>query len=207
MPRMRVHLDNADDAAAPAVEGLIRAHYDDFNTRRLDAAATRFHPEARIEHVTGQVEYGPDGFRRLAHQWLTAFPDVRVTVQQIRPQGGGMYDVNLTATGTHVGTLALGAWSFRASRGAVSIAARELLHVEHGLFRLASLTFDLQDLVRQLAVVDTAKLQEHITRLHQLGERLAAEPDPTRQRELIERLGSQLDAARHIVRPYFRPTR
>lgn len=84
-------------------EALIRAHYEDFNTRRLQAAAARFHAEARIENITGQVACGADGFLLL-----------------------------------------------------------------------------------------------------QLGEYLAAENDPAKQRELVERMGQQLDAARHVVRPYFR---
>ena len=200
-----MHLDNrADDPTGRAAADLICAHYNDFNARRLDAAAGRFQADARIEHGNGQVEYGPKGFCLLARQWLTAFPDGRVNVQDIRPQGGNMYDVALVATGTHSGPFALGASSFRPSHVAVRLPARELFQVEDGQFRLASLTFDLHDLVRQLATVDTAILQEHVARIGQLGQQLAAETDPTRQRELIDRLGRQLDAARHVVRPYFR---
>ena len=196
--------DRPGDPAARAVADLICAHYDDFNGRRLDAAAARFQADARIEHASGEVEHGPEGFRLLARQWLTAFPDGRLSVGDIRSQGGNMYEVDVVATGTHSGPLLLGAWSFRPSQVVVRLPARELFHVEAGQFRLASLAFDLQDLVRQLATVDTAKLQEHIARIGQLGELLAAETDATRQRELIDRLGRQFDAARHLVRPYFR---
>ena len=187
-----------------AAEAVIRAHYDDFNARRLDAAAARFHPDARIEHITGQVESGPDGFRLLARQWVTAFPDVQVAVQSIRSLGSGMYDAEMMAEGTHTGTLTFGSWEFRASHVLVRIPARELFHIEEGRFRLASLSFDLQDLVRQLGAVDVARLLEYIARIHQLGQQLAAENEPARQRELIEGVGRQLDAARNVVRPYFR---
>jgi len=197
--------DRREDPAAGAVADLICAHYDDFNSRRLDTAAARFHADSRIEHGSGQVEYGPEGFSLLARQWLTAFPDARVIVRDIRSQGGNMYDVDVEATGTHSGPLVLGAWSFRPSQVAVRLPARELFQVEDGQFRLASMTFDLQDLVRQLATVDTAKLQQHIAHIGRLGELLAAETDANRQRELLDRLGGQLDAARHVVRPYFRP--
>ena len=193
-----------DDSNGRAAADLIRAHYDDFNGRRLDAAAGRFQANARIEHGSGQVAYGPGGFCLLTRQWLTAFPDGRVAVQDILPQGGNMYEVALVATGTQSGPLALGSWSFRPSQVAVRLPARELFQVEEGQFRLASLTFDLHDLVRQLATVDTAVLQEHVARIGQLGQQLAAETDPTRRRELIDQLGRQLDAARHVVRPYFR---
>jgi SnoaL-like polyketide cyclase len=196
--------DRPDDRAARAVENLIRAHYDDVNGRRLDRAAARFHPDARIEDVTGQVQCGPAGFSLLAHRWLTAFPNGTLTVQEIAPQGRNMYDVDLIAEGTHAGTLALGPWTFRPSHVAVQLRARELFHVEDGQIRLASLTFDLQDLVSQLTTVDTARLLAHLARIQQLGEQLAAESDATRQRELIDRIGMQLDAARHEVRPHFR---
>ena len=185
-------------------EALIRTHYDDFNARRLEVAAARFHPTARIENIAGQAGHGADGFLLLAQQWLSAFPDGRVLLESVRPRGAGMYDAELVAEGTHSGTLALGSWSFRPSNVHVRFPARELFQIEAGQFRLASLSFDLQDLVRQLAAVDTRKLLEHVARIHQLGEYLSSAEDPTRQRELIDRLGSQLDSARHVVRPYFR---
>jgi hypothetical protein len=83
----------------------------------------------------------------------------------------------------------LGRWSFRPSKVHVRIPARELFQIEDGQFRLASLSYDLQDLVRQLATVEIGKLLEYVARIHQLGECLAAEHDPTKQRELIDRMG------------------
>ena len=185
-------------------EALIRAHYEDFNVRRLQAAALRFHPDARIENITGQAACGPDGFVLLAQQWLTAFPDGRLLVDSIRPRGAGLYDAELVAEGTHSGMLAFGSWSFRPSNVRVRSPARELFQIEGEQFRLASLSFDLQDLVRQLSAVDTRTLLEHVARIRQLGEWIEAAEDPTKQRDLIDRLGRQLDAARHVVRPYFR---
>ena len=185
-------------------QALIRAHYDDFNGRRLQAASARFHPDARIENITGQVACGADGFLVLADHWLTAFPDARLVIESIRPRGGGMYDAEILAEGTHSGMLSFGSWSFKPSNVHVRIPARELFQIEGSQFRLASLSFDLQDLVRQLATVDTAKLLEHLAHIRQLGDCLSAQKDPIKQRELIDRLGRHLDDARHAVRPYFR---
>jgi hypothetical protein len=192
------------DPRIDTAEALVRAHYEDFNTRRLQVAAARFQTDARIENITGQTACGPEGFVLLAQQWLTAFPDGRFLVESVRPRGASMYDAELIADGTHSGILAFGSWSFRPSNVHVQIPARELFQIEGGQFRLASLSFDLQDLVRQLAAVDTKKLRDHLTRIRQLGESIEGAEDPTKQRELIDRLGRQLDAARHIVRPYFR---
>jgi hypothetical protein len=197
--------NSAATRPSDAAEDLIRAHYDDFNHRRLDAAARRFHPDARLEHVTGRLECGPNAYREFAERWLTAFPDGRLMVQSIRPRGPGLYDVDLIATGTHAGTLTFASWIFRPTNVEVRLSARELVQIDHGQFQFASLCFDLQDLVRQLATVDTSTLLQHITRIQQLGEQLtAATGNAARQRELLDRLGRQLDEARHVVRPYFR---
>ena len=201
---MRIERDSAADTASVPAEDLIRAHYDDFNQRRLDAAALRFHADARIEHITGQTEHGPGGFLVLARQWLTAFPDGQLRVERIRAERPGMYDVDLVASGTHIGTLAFGSWVFRPSNVAVRLPARELFHIDDGAIRFASLSFDLHGLVRQLARIDTAKVLQYTARIHQLGEELGRATDPARRRDIIDRLGTELDEARQIVRPYFR---
>jgi predicted ester cyclase len=196
-------LDSARSQPTGSAEDLIRAHYEDFNERRVEAAAARFHPDARLEHVTGRLERGPDAYREFAGRWLTAFPDSRLRVERIRRRGPGLYDVDLIAVGTHLGTLTFASWIFRATGVRVRLPARELIQIEDGQFQFASLCFDLQDLVRQLASIDVTTLLQHLRRIQQLGEQLTA-ANPARQRELLERLGQQLDEARHVVRPYFR---
>ena len=194
-----VTLDDRDPA-----EDLIRAYYADFNVRRLEGAAARFHPDARIEHITGHSEQGPNGFLVLARLWLTAFPDGRLTVNAVRSCGRDMYDVDLIATGTHTGTLAFASWMFRPTHRTVSLHAREFVQIENGLFRFASLSFDLQDLVRQLTTIDKDRLLQHAALIQELAAQLREQDDTARQRDLIERLGRQLDAARQVARPYFR---
>ena len=201
---MAIAADSAR-AIAGADGDLIWGHFADFNARRLEEAARRFHPDAPLEHVTGCVAYGPDGYRLFATQWLDAFPDAALTVEAIQRRSTGLYDVDLVATGTHRGTLVLGSWVLRPTNFAIRLPARQLLQVQDGLFRFATLSFDLQNLVRQLATVDVAKLLQHVARIQQLGEQLAAaQQDPPRQRELIDRLGAQIDGARHVVRPFYR---
>ena len=193
------------DGATDSPESLIRGYYEAFNDRRIDEAAGRFDEGARLEHVTGRAERGPDGYRHFAERWLDAFPDALLNVDAIRQTGPQMYDVDLVATGTHTGTLSFGAWVFRPTTLPFSLSARELFQIEHGRFQFAALTFDLQELVRQLAIVDVAKLSQHLARIQQLAEQLAASKGtPARQRELIDRLGGELDEARRAVRPYFR---
>lgn len=201
---MRAAPDGAVGSGAAATEALIRGHYELFNQRRLEEAARAFDPEARIEDVTGRVERGPDGYLRFAAAWLEAFPDAKIAVQSIQPRASRLFDVDFFVSATHTGTLALGASRLRPSGARLEMRARELFEVQDGLFHLASVTFDLQDLVRQLAPVDTTALLQHVDRIHQLGQQLSAKNDPARQRELLDRLGRQLDQARQLVRPHFR---
>jgi hypothetical protein len=197
--------DRLGHAAPGSPEDLIRAHYDDLNSRRLEVAAGRFHPDARLEHITGRIERGPDGFRAFAERWLAAFPDALFSVECIRPRTAVLYDVDLRATGTHRGTLEFYSWTFRPTDVQLRLSARELLHVEGGQILFASLSYDVQDLVRELASVEPQKLLHHLARLKQLGEQLAqAGSNAARQRDVIEQIGRELDIARHVVRPYFR---
>jgi transcription elongation GreA/GreB family factor len=67
------------------------------------------------------------------------------------------------------------------------------------------LSFDLQQMIDQLTRVDSPRLLKHLEQLRSLGAHLAAaEDDASRTRELLDRIGRELDAARHIVRPYYR---
>lgn len=199
-----MHPRRDDSTGEGADASLIAQHYADFNARRIDRAASQFHENAAQEHVAGQVEHGPEGYRRFAERWLDAFPDGTLTVKNVQCRDAGLYDVDLLATGTHTGVLAYGTWMFRPTNLKVRLQARQLLQIQGGLIHFSTLSFDVQDLVRQLAPVDTAKLARHLAHIQQLGEQIAVAPTPARQRELIERLGVELDAARHVVRPYFR---
>ncbi len=188
---------------ADAAQSLIRQHYADFNARGIERAASRFDPDAAHD-IAGRVERGPEGYRQFAAWWLAAFPDATFTVRDIQARESDLYDIELLAEGTHNGTLAYGAWKFRPTHLEVRLHARQLFQIADGLIRFSTLSFDVQDLVRQLTAVDMPKLMGHLARIQELREQLASASTPAMQRELIDRLGTQLDAARHIVRPYFR---
>lgn len=98
---MLIQSDNAPSDGLDPTEDLIRAHYCDFNERRIDIAAARFSSAAVIEHVTGRAEQGPEGYCEFARRWLEAFPDATLSVKGVCQRGDSMYDVDLIATGTH----------------------------------------------------------------------------------------------------------
>ncbi|HEX5475607.1 MAG TPA: ester cyclase [Vicinamibacterales bacterium] len=184
---------------------LLRRYYAAFNDRRLDEAASLFTADAVVEHFPGSGgARGPDGYRAAADTWLRGFPDLHVTIERVSTSRPHMHEVDLVATGTHTGPFELAGRRFRPLGVKASLHLRELLEVGDGRFTFASVSFDLQDLVHQLTRIDVSALVDHIHRIHDLGDQLAASADDApRRTRVLDRLGLELDAARRVIRPYF----
>ena len=82
---------------------------------------------------------------------------------------------------------------------------RQMIEIDGDRITFSSLSFDVQDIVRQLVSVDVPALLKRLEKLRDLEARLAAvrADDTTTRRAVLDRLGTELDAARRIVRPYF----
>jgi hypothetical protein len=187
-------------------EALIRLYYTHFNDRRLVDAASLIAADAVLEQVlTGPQQAGPAGYLEFANQWLRAFPDAVFTIENISSADSDTYNVDLLSTGKHHGTLAVGGFVFRPHGADAHLRLRELLQIREGAITYSTLSFDLQDIIRQLVRVDSAALLGRLMRIRTLAEELGmAQVDEERSRELVQRIGLELDAARHLVRPYFK---
>jgi hypothetical protein len=187
-------------------DAIIRQYYASFNERRLSDAAALFTDDAVLEQVPRQqLQRGGAGYLQYVNAWLTAFPDAVLTVQRVTSRDDLTHEVSLEATGTHRGALDLGGWVFKSTGARANLALRELLEIRAGKIAFCSLTFDLHQMVEQLARVDCASLLTHIDRIRQLGDQLRdVQGDANRTKEVIDRIGRELDAARHVVRPYFK---
>jgi hypothetical protein len=188
-------------------EAVVRRLYTAFNARRLDEAAGLFRDEAVLEHIPfGRQQRGPEGYREFAGMWLHAFPDAAVEVERVSFRGGRRCEVDLRVSGTHRGALDLGGYGhFKPSGAAGEMRMRQMVEVDDGRISFSSLSFDVQAIVQQLVSVDVPALQKRLEKLRDLEVRLAAVPAediPTR-RAVLDRIGTELDAARRIVRPYF----
>ncbi|HET7699089.1 MAG TPA: ester cyclase [Vicinamibacterales bacterium] len=187
-------------------EALIRLYYTHFNTRRLEDAASLIAPHAALEQLlTGPQQPGPRGYLEFAKLWLHAFPDAVFTIENISSADGATYNVDLLSSGKHRGTLGVGGLVFRPHGADARLRLRELLQIRQGAIVASTLSFDLQDIIRQLVHVDSAALLSRLTRIFALAEELKlAQTHEERSRELVQRIGFELDAARHVVRPYFK---
>ena len=188
-------------------EALVRRLYTSFNARELAQAASLFAEEALLEHAaTGRQQRGSTGYLAFAKMWIGAFPDAVLAVERVTQRSPTTVEVELRATGTHEGPLDLGGYGlFKPSGTKGTLRLRQILEIRDGKFVYSALSFDVQDIVQQLVVVSVPRLLEQLKRIQALGGRLAETPDDQviERRSLVDRLGTELDAARRIVRPYF----
>jgi SnoaL-like polyketide cyclase len=191
-------------SATPARD-LIDRFYAHFNGRQHADAAALFLTDAIFEHAPVRAG-GKEGYLAFAESWCAAFPDGRLTIEDRHDVGNDRTEVALSATGTHLGPLDLGGCGiFRPTGTETTLPVRQLFDVEGDGIAFSSLSFDLQEIVQQLVTVDVARLLDHLRRLQLLGARLAdvATADILERRNLLDRVGRELDLARHVVRPYF----
>ena len=188
-------------------EALIRRLYALFNARELEQAAALFTDDALLEHAaTGRQQRGGAGYLDFARMWVGAFPDAVLTVEAITPRSPTSIEVDLLASGTHEGPLDLGGYGlFKPSGTRGNIRLRQILELRDGRIAYSALSFDVHDIVQQLVAVSVPKLLDQLKRVQQLGGRLeqTSADKVIERRSLIDRLGTELDAARRIVRPYF----
>ena len=187
---------------------LIERLYRLFNARELEEAAALFADDALLEYgaARGCQQRGGAGYLEFARKWIGAFPDAVLTIEGITPRNQTTIEVDLLATGTHQGPLDLGGYGlFKPSGTMANLRLRQIVELEDSRLAYSALSYDVQDIVQQLTVVSVPKLLEHLKRVQHLGERLAqtSAEQVVERRSIIDRLGTEIDAARRIVRPYF----
>ena len=91
-------------AARPDAD-VVRALYDAFNRRDVDAWLACFAPDATWHEIpSGEVFDFPDGVRAYFERFATAFPDGRCTDIRVRA-GEGFVVGEFTGSGTNTGPL------------------------------------------------------------------------------------------------------
>ena len=187
-----------------AMDSLIEQYYVRFNDRRLDDAAALLAEDVVLEHVFFGDGTGRAGYRHIAASWLAAFPNLAFTLEHVERRSETIREAFLLATGTHRGVLHFSNYRFEPTQANVSLHVRELLDIQDEKIVAAAATVDFNDVLSQLAMPDYADLRDRLRRISVLSEELtAANGDGCRQREVITRLGNELDAARRAVRPHF----
>jgi hypothetical protein len=190
--------------ASDAPDAVVRCYYGHLNAHRVAEAAALFADAAVVQHLLFEPLTGPAGLTLFVSRWLEAFPDAQMHINTIESRTQSMCEVDVTATGTHRGLLEMGAYRFRPSGATTPIHMRHLFEVREGRIVFSGLSFDLHDFVQHLVPVNLPALQQHLDRIRQLADELyGLEGDPRQLRELLGRLGIELDGARRVLRPYY----
>jgi len=172
--------------------------------RRVADAAALIADDAVLELTPGHRVVGGGGYTRFAESWIAAFPNARFCVDRIEHRGGALAEVYLLATGTHRGVLDFAPYRFSPSGVDAALHIRDLLEIHAGKITASVLTIDLNDLIRQFSVIDFEELGKRLEAIRVLAGELALEMrDPVRRRDVANRLGPELDAARRALRPHF----
>lgn len=135
--------DNAD---------LARQLYEAWNNRDFDFAPEHSTPDATITVVgSGQVFHGAEGGRQFGEGWAQAFPDGRVTVDNVISQGDSVV-VEYTGRGTHTGTLSTPAGDIPATGRSVTLQFLDVLEFDGDLVRAQRTYFDTGSMMAQLGI-------------------------------------------------------
>jgi hypothetical protein len=185
---------------------IIRYYYDALNERRFADAARLFADDSRFSWVPfRETQAGQAGFREFIDRWGSAFPNAQFRIAHVEQPAEWTCDVDLVASGTHIGSLDAGIYQFKPTSHNVAIPMRQRFEFD-GRERITytSVSMNVQELIAQLSALDFARFDEYMAEMTRLHATLAAaKDDPARWQEAVERLGRYLDAARHALRPYY----
>jgi hypothetical protein len=188
-----------------SADDLIRRYVDGFNARRFGDVAELFGTDARFAWIDfADPKPAREGFREFVERWAGAFLHSRLRIEHVEPRGASLVEVDLLATGTHIGTLDMRMYHFEPTQVKVALPVRQLFEFTDAQIAYTSISVDLQQLVRQLTTLNVSALDSHLEEIGRLRSELAGQAEEGRVRELAERLGRELDAARRILRPYYR---
>lgn len=186
------------------VDPVIREYYACFNERRLSAVGRVLSKHAVLEQIPfGHQESGLEGYVRFATGWIIAFPDAAFAIERIERRTDAMFDVHLVATGTHRGVFDIGVFRFRPTSHTAVFRLRELLNIENDRIVSSTVSFDVAEMVDQLSVIDYEELTTRLDRIRTLSDELGSAAEDASKREVANRIGLELDAARRALRPHY----
>jgi hypothetical protein len=183
-------------------DALLRLFYECFNERRFSDDRRLFTDDVVFELLPSEPPLrGRRAFELFVARWSAAFPDAHLIPVHVEQRGESMCEVELTASGTHLGLFDLGAYRFKPTGLAVNLRLRQLFEFHEGRIAFTSVTFDLQNLVGQLATIDLRAVDTHLDAVNHLRGDLGRAPDEPARRDVADQMIVEVDALRKVLRP------
>jgi hypothetical protein len=183
-------------------DALLRLFYECFNERRFSDNRRLFTDDVVFEVLPSEAPLrGRGAFEAFVSRWSAAFPDAHMIPVHVEQRGETMCEVELTASGTHLGLFDLGAYRFKPTGLGVALRLRQLFEFRDGRIGFTSLTFDLQNLVSQLAAIDLRAVDTHLDAVIVLRGDLGKARDEPARRVVADKMIVEVDALRKVLLP------
>ncbi|GAC1472764.1 MAG: hypothetical protein PVSMB7_25810 [Chloroflexota bacterium] len=134
-------------------DAVVRALFDGFNQRDLDAVAALASDDFVLEDVpAGLTLHGPQGLRQWLQGFLTAGPDGRAELKTVVIDGDWVGSEHV-GTFTHTGPLLSPSGEIPATGRRTEIHMAEIYQVVDGKLHLLRAYYDLATMLRQLGLM------------------------------------------------------
>jgi hypothetical protein len=183
-------------------DSLLRLFYECVNQRRFTDNQRLFSDDVVFELLPSVAPLrGRGAFEAFVGRWSAGFPDAHLMPTHVEQRGELACEVDVTASGTHLGLFDLGAYRFKPTGRAVTLHLRQLFEFRGGRIAFTSTTFDLQELVGQLATIDLFAVDTHLDAVNHLRGDLGRARDEPQRRGVADKMIVEVDALRKALRP------
>jgi steroid delta-isomerase-like uncharacterized protein len=132
---------------------IARTLYENWNQRDFDAGAALAADGCEITIAgSGERFHGPDGARDYSRRWADAFPNGRITIDNLIATEDQVA-CQFTGTGTHTGTLRTPMGDIPATGKRVEVRLCDVHHIEGGKIHSTTSYFDAAAMMAQLGLM------------------------------------------------------
>jgi steroid delta-isomerase-like uncharacterized protein len=136
-------------------ERIVRIFHESWDLRDPERGVGVIADDCRFEDVArGELQIGPDGYRRDYERWRTAFPDGEVKVINVIVEGNRAV-VEFLNRGTHTGPLESSLGTFAPSGHSMEIRYCSVMRVRDGMVIEGRDYYDSASIAAQLGLIES----------------------------------------------------
>ena len=136
-------------------ERIVRTFHESWDLRDPERGVAVIADDCRFEDVArGELQIGPNGYRRDYERWRSAFPDGEVKVVNVIVEGDWAV-VEFLNRGTHTGVLQSSLGAFPPSGRSMEVRYCSVMRVRDGMVVEGRDYYDSSSIAAQLGLIDS----------------------------------------------------
>ena len=136
-------------------ERIVRTFHESWDLRDPERGAKLIADDCRFEDVArGELQIGPDGYKRDYERWRSAFPDGEVEIVNVIVDGDWAV-VEFVNRGTHTGPLQSSLGTFAPSGRSMEVRYCSVMRVRDGLVVEGRDYYDSASIASQLGLIES----------------------------------------------------